>query len=201
MNALPMSTIMKTAYATARANGWYDESEDSHPDTIFARIVEEAAEFIQADRCRVLVGLQNNDSKMAGGGARGAELADIVLLIASYIAHVGAQECFENDYGKTIIVHNIHLGAPPLRRTTESVLQRSLRVYETPQRWLRYVCREAEEFAKIEKPRSSAYYHLGNIVLYAQIAAEALGIDLEREITAKNAVNQTRGYRHGGKSY
>ena len=41
---------------------------------------------------------------------------------------------------------------------------------------------------------------LADIVIRALAAADAWGIDLQSAIEEKLAYNQTRGYRHGGKT-
>lgn len=41
---------------------------------------------------------------------------------------------------------------------------------------------------------------LADVVIRCFDLAGAMGIDLEREIEVKNAFNETRSYRHGGKS-
>jgi len=61
-------------------------------------------------------------------------------------------------------------------------------------------CDKADKMRELElRPLNCAEEELADLVIRAMDIAEQLGLDLESAIVVKDAYNQTRPWRHGGK--
>lgn len=189
-----LTELSKQIYQANKEKGFWDE--EKNVGEVFALIISEASEALEAHRKDIFANMQEFDKWMLAERIEGTDRGELFIdLFKSYI-----KDSVEDEIADVVIRVLDFVGFLEYEMSTVDTTNYNIIINNFGEMIadLNWVISDAYK-SRYDSSYSMANLKLENIIRWCYAISESLNFDLDRHIELKLKYNATRPYKHGKK--